>query len=166
MANAKIRYRSELKSGHRASPSRICHRPGVSSAVKTLELVKCKAPAFESEVRAMQATQDAGEYRILLPLVGVDPRNVYVRAAARSLLVEVRSRKRVRYPHDEPFDFRLEDCCVSCEFKLRNPIRQGGTLIEAVGNSLHITAIKSPNLEETSWSELVQFDTRASLGRV
>jgi len=141
-------------------------REFLSVTVKTSELVKCKRLSLEKDVLPIQVTEDRDEYRILVPMGGIDLRHVYVLATHRSLLIEIRVRKTLQHQGDDPLDAEVEDRRVSRELKLRHPIERRRTVVDTVGDSLRITSLKASEAEENDWSDLVHFDTRTSLGSV
>jgi HSP20 family molecular chaperone IbpA len=138
----------------------------LSVTVKTSEVVKCKPLTLETDVPSIQVTEDREKYRILVPMSGIDLRHVYVLAAPQSLLIEIRVRKTVQHQEDDPVDAEVEDRRVSRELKLRHPIERRRTVVDTVGDLLRITSVKASEAEENMWSDLVHFDTRASLGSV
>jgi HSP20 family molecular chaperone IbpA len=150
------------------TPSNQTHRQRgfLSVTVKTSEVVKCKPLTLEKHVPSIQVTEDREKYRILVPMSGIDLRHVYVLAAPQSLLIEIRVRKTVQHQEDDPVDAEVEDRRVSRELKLRHPIERRRTVVDTVGDLLRITSVKASEAEENMWSDLVHFDTRASLGSV
>jgi HSP20 family molecular chaperone IbpA len=98
-------------------------------------------------------------------MTGIDLRQVFVVATPHTLLIEVRDRESVNYEGNGPVFSEIRDRRVSRELRLRHPIEKNVRL-HRNANQLLITCRKTATGEEQSWSELLRFDTRASLGCV
>jgi HSP20 family molecular chaperone IbpA len=165
MISPTLRSRSGTQKSEEAPSNQTGPQRGfLSVTVKTSEVVKCKPLILETGVPSIQVTEDRDTYRILVPMSGIDLRHVYVLAAPQSLLIEIRVRKTVQHEQDDPVDAEVEDRRVSRELKLRHPIERRRTVVDTVGDLLRITSVKASAAEENMWSDLVHFDTRASLG--
>lgn len=123
-------------------------------------------PLTRQKESSVEIVADESQYRIVLPLTGIDPRSVYVFATPRSLLIEFRFRKMVSHPTIHGFVTENIKQRISREFSLPGEIEQGTTTVAVCGDSLYIAARKSQEEEQRPWSQLVHFDTRASLGCV
>jgi HSP20 family molecular chaperone IbpA len=115
----------------------------------------------QDESLPISIAENQSEYSIVVPLAGIDPRKIHVLATPRSLVIEIHSKSTVwhaltRAPVTESIDRR-----ISRELTLPIEIEQGATTVRVTHDSLHITARKSEHNQETSWSQLIHFDTRA-----
>lgn len=108
--------------------------------------------------------ETATAYRILVPLKGVDLRHVYVFATPRAILVEIRIKTAL--VHAGTVHKEIQEQRLLRELRLGAVLKEGTTAVRAVGTDLEITCIKAVNAEEKAWSEMVRWDTRASLGCV
>lgn len=122
--------------------------------------------AWQGDSPSIEITEDDAEYQIIVPLSGVDPRKIYVLATSQSLLIEIRFKLGVCHELDRAPVMESIDKRISREFTLPVEIEQGGTTVEIRGGSLLITARKSEQEQESPWSQLIHFDTRAGLGLV
>jgi HSP20 family molecular chaperone IbpA len=114
----------------------------------------------------IEIAEQTSQYIIVVPLTGIDPRSVYVFATPRSLLVEVRVKRVVSHQIINGFVTESIKERISREFSLPVEIEQGATNVKVRGDSLQITAGKSQEEQQKPWSQLIHFDTRASLGCV
>jgi HSP20 family molecular chaperone IbpA len=113
----------------------------------------------------LECGETVGEYTVIVPMTGIDLRQVFVVATPHTLLIEVRDRESVNYEGNGPVFSEIRDRRVSRELRLRHPIEKDVHL-HRNANQLLITCRKTATGEEQSWSELLRFDTRASLGCV
>lgn len=122
--------------------------------------------AWQDESPSIEITEAQTDYKIIVPLSGIDPRKIYLFATPRSLLIEIRSKSTVC--HELPGATATEkiDHRISRELTLPAGIKQGGTTVELRGASLLITARKSDCEQPAPWSQLIHFDTRAGLGLI
>jgi HSP20 family molecular chaperone IbpA len=102
----------------------------------------------------------SGEYKLTMPLVGIDPRNVFILASPRSLLIEVRLKRTISHettggPVAECIDRR-----ITREFTLPVEIARNGTSVQVVEKRLQITARKAQHDQQGPWSQLVCFSTQ------
>ena len=104
------------------------------------------------------------DYRVIVPLSGIDPRKIYVFAKPQALLIEFRLKSSVRY--DTSNVAENIECRMSREFLLPAAIEAHSTVVRVCGDSLYITARKAEGEAQHPWSELIHFDTRGSLGCV
>jgi HSP20 family molecular chaperone IbpA len=109
--------------------------------------------------------ESPGEYTVVVPMTGVDPRQVFVTATPDTLLIEIRDRETVNHEGNGPVFSKIQDRRASRELRFRHPIEKGISL-RVNRNQLLITCRQAPAREEQSWSELLRLDTRASLGGV
>jgi HSP20 family molecular chaperone IbpA len=116
--------------------------------------------AWQEEFPAIEIAEEATEYKIIVPLSGIDPRKIYVFATPRSLLIEIRSKITVPHELDQALVMEGIDHRVSREFRLPVEIEQGGTEVQIGGESLDITARKSERQQQLPWSQLIHFDMR------
>jgi HSP20 family molecular chaperone IbpA len=109
---------------------------------------------------------DAG-HTILVPMHGIDLRHIYVVAGPDSILIDMKVRKTVKHEDEGPLLVEIRDQRISRELKFRHTIQKGATVVRVRGEALEITCRKATQTEESnSWSELLRFDTRSSLGCV
>jgi HSP20 family molecular chaperone IbpA len=108
----------------------------------------------------IEIAERPSEYEVVLPLIGIDPRNIYVFATPRALLIEIRFKSTVCHALVNAAVTETIDRRIAREFSLPIEIEQGATAVQIQGQILHITARKSPYSEQGSWSELVHFDIR------
>jgi HSP20 family molecular chaperone IbpA len=116
------------------------------------------------ELAPIQVTDTGAEYHVLVPTCGMDAGHFYVLASRRSLLIEVRVKKTLQYEAYGPLEAEIIDQRISRELKLGEPIRENCTVLHLMGDFLQITAQKASVGEVKNWSELLRFNTRASLG--
>jgi HSP20 family molecular chaperone IbpA len=115
---------------------------------------------FHDEVPAIEIAEGASEYRLRVPLASLDPRKLYVFATPHALLIEIRFKSTLCHsttnaPVRETIEHR-----IAREFTLPIEIEHGTTTVRVCGQFLDITAPKSQQAQQTSWSELVHFDAR------
>jgi len=122
--------------------------------------------AWQEEAPFIEIAEAETEYKIVVPLSGIDARKIHVFATPRSLLIEIRSKSNIRHELGDALVLENIDHRVSRELTLPVEIEQGGTHVQIHGESLHITALKSEWQEQPPWSQLIQFNTRAGLGLV
>jgi HSP20 family molecular chaperone IbpA len=97
-------------------------------------------------------------YEIVVPIPGIDHRNVYVFAGPQSIIVEILTKKAVQHPSGDVVQMERTDQRIRREFILRVPIEAGSTKVKFEGDSLRITAIKSTDDDQETWSEFIRFD--------
>lgn len=105
-------------------------------------------------------------YKLIAPLCGIDPHKIYVFAMPRLLLVEIRYKTSICHELATALVTERIDRRISREFDLPNEIEQGATTVQVCGESLEITVRKTQQDKQASWSQLIHFDTRSSLGCV
>jgi hypothetical protein len=103
---------------------------------------------------------------ILVPTNGIDLRHFYVVATPDSLLIDVRIRNSFKHDEADPVFAEIQNQRISRELRFRHPIEERGTIVHVRGGELQITCRKAATSDEKSWSEILHFDTRASLGSV
>lgn len=141
-------------------------QPYGRNLVRTAKLIPTKPLVLEAQFPAIEPSESNLEYTIMVPTNGIDLRRIYVLAKPDSLFIEVRIRSSLKHQDGDAIVTEIEDQRVSRELRFRQPIEERGTSIEVRGRALQITCRKAMTAEEKSWSELLQFDTRASLGSV
>ena len=109
-------------------------------------------------------TETASQFKILLPLDGIDARKLYIFATQQSILIEVRINRTVR--HQRANCQEVQHQRLTREIRLHKPIEEGATTVSWIGNNLEITCVKATDLADRAWSEFVHLDTRASLGGI
>jgi hypothetical protein len=100
---------------------------------------------------------------ILLPLCGADLQQVYVIATPRSIVAEIRTKNKVNHPG---IALETQEQRIIREVRLQFDIKKRSTVTRVIGDALEITCTKADHADERPWSDLVRFDTRASLGSV
>jgi hypothetical protein len=113
---------------------------------------------------AIEITDTGSFFIILVPLNGLDAYRFYVFALPHSILIEIRlSRSIVHYATNCE---EIQHQRVTRELKLGHAIKEGSTTVRLSGSDLEINCVKAPRSDDRAWSELVQMDTRCSLGCV
>jgi HSP20 family molecular chaperone IbpA len=121
---------------------------------------------WQDESLPIEIAEGPSEYKVILPLCGIDPRKIHVLAMPRSLLIEICFKSSVRHQVTNAFVTESVDRRISREFSLPIEIEKGATTVQVWGECLHITARKSEHDQQPPWSHLIHFNTRASLGCV
>lgn len=111
----------------------------------------------QDESLPIEITEGQSEYRIMVPLAGIDPRKIYVFATPRSLLIEIRFKSTVCHELAHSLVTETVDKRISRELALPVEIEQGATTARVSDDALHITARKSEREQEISWSQLIDF---------
>jgi len=119
---------------------------------------------WQHEPPPIEIAEGQSEYKVIVPLSGIDPGKIHVVATPRSLLIEIRLKSSVRHQMTNAVVTESIDRRISREFSLPIEIERGTTTVQVRGEFLQITARKSPHDQQASWSQLIHFDTRASLG--
>ena len=126
-----------------------------------------RAPfVWADEVLPADISCERSEYRIVVPLSGIDPRNIYVFANPRSLVVEIRLKSEIHHESGKGPVAETSERRISREFALPTEIEERATIVRVCGECLQIIAREALGEHSTSWSELIQFDTRRSVGSV
>lgn len=112
----------------------------------------------------IEIAEGRSDYEVIVPLSGIDPRKIYVFAKPQSLLIEVRFKSIVH--HETSGITERVQRRISREFLLPAELEAHTTTVRVCGDSLRIRARKSEEDEQASWSEMIHFDTRGSLGCV
>lgn len=133
----------------------ICRKPNTSVIARPL--------AGQDESLSIEVVERESEYQLSMPLSGIDPRKVYVLVAPHSLLIEIRFKNVMRHQAIRAVVTESINWQMVREFNLPAEIEQGGTTVRLYGETLQITARKSQHDRQTSWSQLIHFDTRPSL---
>jgi HSP20 family molecular chaperone IbpA len=158
--NARVQRSTESFDGpvpkRRATSCRTSIRPNASVIPPPL--------TWQDESLPIEIAEGQSEYKVIVPLSGIDPRKIYVFAMPRSLLIEIRFKSSIRHQMINALVTESIDRRISREFTLPIEIAHGATTVQVCGESLHITARKSEHDQQTSWSQLIHFDSRASLG--
>jgi HSP20 family molecular chaperone IbpA len=126
--------------------------------------IRCQPLSCTSEIAAEKLEEMMYTYEIRIPLTGTDFRNVYVFATSHSVLVELRVKDTIYHQTGAAILREEVDRRIAREFNFPEEIRQGSTTVQVVGDELQITCLKTQEPQEKPWSELVPFNTRASLG--
>lgn len=116
---------------------------------------------FGQPLPLIYIAETAAGLRILVPLKGIHPRQVYVFATPHSILVEMRARNTV---HHARAIQEIQHRSITRELKFNDLIREGSTSIRLLGDDLEITCTTTRAEEEKNWSELVQLDMRGARG--
>lgn len=119
---------------------------------------------WQEECPWIEIVEVESEYQVIVPLSGIDARNVYVFATARSLLFEIRFKSIIHHQTIKSRVTEKIDQRIVREFSLPVEIERGATTIQVCDASLLITARKSQHGKQTAWSQFVDFDARAFLG--
>lgn len=137
-----------------------------TSSLETSKPIGSQPLVFLTQLPPVKPNEDGGEYKILVPTRGIDLRHIYLVATPVSLLIEVRIRNSIKHDEADPVFAEIEYQRISRELRFRHPIEERGTIVQVRGAALQITCRKAATSEEKSWSEMLHFDTRASLGPV
>jgi HSP20 family molecular chaperone IbpA len=115
---------------------------------------------WQNNSPSIQVTETPFEYKIVMPLSGIDPRKVFVFAMPRSIVIEVRFRRLTN--HKMPMAAVLEsiDERVVREFSLPVEIEPNATTCHISGESLVMNAPKAGQSQNTGRSRLIPLDTR------
>ena len=123
-------------------------------------------PQVTDELRVtlpgIAASESATMIRLLVPLEGVDVRHVYLIATPRSIELEVLTKSICK--GSGPVRTETQRHRITRELTLRDAITKGSTTARLFGESLEITSIKTASTGDEAWSELIQVDTRCSVG--
>lgn len=122
------------------------------------QAVLCEPLWLTEILPAEDLDESPNQYEIVVPIPGIDHRNVYVFAAPRSIVVEILTKKAVQHPSGDVILLERTDQRIRREFILRVPIEAGSTKVKFEGDSLRITAIKSTDDDQETWSEFIGFD--------
>lgn len=117
-------------------------------------------PITGDECLPVDIADAASEYIFTLPLTGLDARSIFILAAPRSLLIEVRFKKTVSHGATGTIIAETIDRRTAREFTLPIEIERNGTTAHVIGDQLQITARKAQGDELRPWSQLVHFDVR------
>ncbi|HEX4230534.1 MAG TPA: Hsp20/alpha crystallin family protein [Bryobacteraceae bacterium] len=102
--------------------------------------------------------ESSTHYEIIVPISGIDHRNVYVFAGPRSIVIEILTKKAIQHASGDAILSERTDQRIRREFILRVPIEAGSTKVKFEGDFLQITASKSREEEQETWSEFIRFD--------
>jgi HSP20 family molecular chaperone IbpA len=136
------------------------------SSLETAKLIGSHPLVFLTQLPPVEPVENGGEYKILVPTNGIDLRHFYVVATPDSLLIEVRIRNSFKHDEPDPVLAEIHNQRISRELRFRHPIEERGTIVQVRGGELQITCRKAATSDDKSWSEILHFDTRASLGSV
>jgi HSP20 family molecular chaperone IbpA len=121
----------------------------------------CQLASFKSPALA-SITETESQFRILLPLDGIDAQYVSMFATPQAVLVEVRIKNAITHCSANCQEIQQER--FTRKIKLHNPIKKGATTVRLLGNNLEINCTKATDSGKKGWSELLHLDTRSSLG--
>lgn len=141
-------------------PKRRVASGGITDLVSQKELRTFWPFPWHDGSPPIEIAERPSEYEVALPLKGIDPRNIYVFARPRALLIEIRFKSTVCHGMVNSHVTETIDRRVSREYSLPIEIEQGATKVQIQGQVLYITARKSKYDVQGSWSELVPFDTQ------
>ena len=125
-----------------------------------------RPPLGENECLPIEIADALSEYKFTLSLTGLDARNIFILAAPRSLLIEVRFKKNVSHDATGALVSEIINRRLTREFNLPAEIERNGTTAQVKGDRLHITARKAQAGERRAWSQLVYFDVRTRAAQV
>jgi len=108
-------------------------------------------------------SETTAEYRVVVPIAGMDLQQLFIVATSQTLLIELRERETVPHEENGPVFSETQERRTSRELRFRCPIEKG-VCLQVHDRELWITCRKASTAEEQSWSEWLRFDTRASLG--
>jgi hypothetical protein len=108
--------------------------------------------------------ENVGGFRIRVPISDIDLRKIWIFAAPHSICIEFRSRDMVH--HSEASCREIDEQRTVRELRLSQKIKEGCTNARPAGHELQITCLKDSTPDDTNWAEMINFDTRASLGTV
>ena len=101
-------------------------------------------------------------FHVLIPLDGIDMRDVFVFATPNSIMLELRSKRILQ--HAGPISSEIQVQRITRELRCRDGIAKGSTTMNLVGGKLEITSIKAHTTGDEAWSEFIHMNTRCSLG--
>lgn len=136
------------------------------SSLESSKLIGSQPLVFLTQLPPVEPVENGGEYEILVPTNGIDLRHFYVVATPDALLIEVRIRSSFKHDEADPVFAEIQNQRISRELRFRHPIEERGTMVQVRGGELQITCRKAAISDDKSWSEILHFDTRASLGSV
>lgn len=115
-------------------------------------------PACQHECLPIEIVESESEYKIVMPLSGIDRRKTYLFATSHSLLIEIRFKTSIRHQVNKSMVAESIDRRISREFTFPTEIEHGSTTVQICGESIQITARKSRHNQDASWSQLIEFD--------
>lgn len=110
----------------------------------------------------ISASESAIMIRLVVPMKGIDVRQVYIFVTPRSIVLEVLTKCILK--HSGPIETETQCYRITRELRFRNSIAKGSTAARLSGASLEITSIKTADMDDDAWSEFIEIDTRSSLG--
>lgn len=119
-------------------------------------------PVRQTAFAPIEFIELSSEYHIIVPLLGIDARNVYVFAMPYSILIETRLRRVKHHKTIETIVTERTNQRIETELNLPAEIEQGTTTIHVCADSLLITTRKAHQSKGTSWSQLIHFDTKVA----
>ena len=90
----------------------------------------------------IELAETPSSYSIVVPLLGVDPRKVYVFAMPTLVTIEIHCRSGICHQLNDTPVIETIDRRISREFSFPIEIEKGGTVVQVCGESLEITAAK------------------------
>ena len=111
---------------------------------------------------AISVADSIRTFRVVVPLDGIDARQVFVFATPFSIVVEIRIKRVLEHPG--PINSEIQRYRITRELRCREGIAKGSTAVRLLGSNLEITGIKASSPDDEDWSEFIQVDTRCSLG--
>jgi len=121
--------------------------------------VECEPLLLHRISPAHEIKDSPCEYKIVVPLPGIERRNVYVFAAPYTISLEIRMKATVEHSSEETRVAERTDQRICREFRFGTQIQARSTKIQFDGDCIQITATKSNLEQQETWSEFVQFTT-------
>ncbi|MBV9035367.1 MAG: hypothetical protein JO182_12840 [Acidobacteriaceae bacterium] len=137
---------------------------GGPSHTRLKKAIRTQPFPLDKKLPPFQWSESTGECTIMVPVAGVDLRQIFILATPDTLLIEFRDRETLKQEGYSPVFSETRDRRVSRELRLRHPIEKG-ICLQIYGSEMRITCRKARTQEEP-WSELLYYNTRASLGCV
>jgi len=165
MMVSTMRSRSaELFEGPLIAKRPLSGRSPLAIPPKSIVIVRPRPLSCREELNPIEVAERKLDYKVVVPLSGIDPRKIYVIAKPQGIVIEFRLKSGMRHANSNVAE--TTECRISKEFTFPSEIKRCTTIIQVCGDSLHITARKAEGGPQDAWSELIHFDTRGSLGCV
>ncbi len=121
------------------------------------------AITFGSTLPPIRVLDWGPTFRLLVPLANIDPNRFYVIAKPGGILIETRTSNTGRVT--DGF-IEVQDQRLIRELKFPFTLKRGSTVVKILETELEITFAKADQTDDAPWSELIRFNSRASLGCV
>lgn len=122
------------------------------------------AITFGSSLPPIRVLDWGPTFRFLVPLGNIDPNRFYVIAKPAGILIETRTNNTICHVQDGFIE--VQDQRLIRELKFPLTLKRGSTVVKILENELEITCAEADHPDDTPWSELIRFNSRASLGCV